>query len=112
MTTLSLSRFSRYKDTPVFDDQDGVGTQFGVFVPPKEFTEIGTGWRVHVVRQHEVGMLDILADRYFGPGYEQAWWCIAIANGLLDPDADMFPGQKLWMPPSSLVDQYAGRTPA
>lgn len=112
VTSIDISAMSRYKDTLAYDDQDGIGPRFGVFTPPAEFTDSETGWRVHVVRQHEVGVLDLLAQRYFGDGYEAMWWCIALANGIIDPESDMSPGQKLWIPPASTVSSFVGRVGA
>ncbi len=110
MSTVFLDRQSRYKDTPVFDDNDGVGPQLGLFVVPAEFQTVGTGWRTHIVRQGEVGFLDLLSARYFGAGFEKMWTVIATVNNIIDPETDMYPGQRLVIPPASLAGTFANRS--
>ncbi len=109
MTDITVSSKSRYKDTPVFDDLGGAGPQFGLFTPPAEFVTGVSSWRVHTVRSHEVGMLDRLAVTYFGQDSEMLWWAIAVANGIVDTEYDMYPGQRLYIPPSSVASAFMRR---
>lgn len=109
MTSVTVSAQSRYKDTPVFDDRSGSGPEFGAFQPPAEFTRGLSNWSMHVVRAHEVGFLDLVAQKYFGPGREMMWWSIALANGIVDTEYDMYPGQRLRIPPLAVAVSYIAR---
>lgn len=85
------------------------GTELGLWQPPSEFQTVRAGWKVHVVRQNEVGFLDILAVQYFGAGMETMWWVIAQANGIVDADAEMYPGMKLRIPTREEVLSFIAR---
>lgn len=98
---------SRYKDTYVANTSEG--TVLALWHPPVEFQKVKDNWRTHTVRQNEVGFLDILAARYFGAGMEQLWWVIAQANGIVDVDADMYPGQRLRIPSRDEVMSFISR---
>lgn len=104
---VNLPYLSRYKDTPVYDE--GGALEFELWAAPPEFGDQGTAGRTHRVTQHEVGFLDIIAVRYFGRGFESAWWAIAQANGIIDPEREMFAGMALIIPPKSRVTQYLSR---
>jgi len=104
---LTLSTLSRYKDTAVYATAGTV--EFGLWNPPLEFTQLPIGSTTHVVRKNEIGMLDMLAVKYYGPGYENMWWSIAQANGIQDPEIDMYPGQVLNMPPRTALTAFAAR---
>jgi hypothetical protein len=99
---------SRYKDTN--NENTSEGTVLSLWVPPVEFQTVKDNWGTHTVRQHEVGFLDILAARYFGAGMEQLWWVIAQANGIVDPDVDMYPGQRLRIPSRDEVMTFVSRS--
>lgn len=107
MATLALSRLSRYKDTPAFLASGRA--EFGLWTPVKEFTSTPAGSRLHTVKSHEVGFLDIIAVIYYGDGYETLWWTIAQANGIIDPEREMRAGMKLRIPPDSRKSQFVGR---
>lgn len=107
MASLTLSRLSRYKDTPAFDA--GGEVEFGLWEKPAEFTDLPTGARLHTVRSNEIGMLDMIAVIYFGDGYEEMWWAIAEANGIINPETEMYPGMKLVIPPDSRKAGFVGR---
>lgn len=108
---IGISNLSRYKDTPLFDDalfgKDEI--QFGTMVPPEEFLEPSENVRRHTVAASEVGFLDILAVRFYGQGYEELWWSIALANAILDPENDMFVGQTLLIPPRAQAIKFISR---
>lgn len=106
MALVSLK--SRYKDTFAYVESGGVEVM-GPFQPPAEFDKPAKGWISHVVQQDEVGFPDILAVRYYGKGSEALWWCICLANGIIDPDLDMVAGKTLTIPPRDLVAQYTAR---
>lgn len=101
MSNLLLSNLSRYKDTKVFSE--GGIVEFALFEAPNEFVEARTDFKIHRVKQNEVGFLDLLAVRYYGRGYETLWWVIALANALIDPETEMFPGMTLVIPPRDAV---------
>lgn len=105
--TISLSNLSRYKDTPIFDDVDAV--RFGAFEPPPEFIDPTENVRRHTVTQDEIGFLDDLAVRFYGEGYEELWWSIALANAMIDPEREMFAGQTLLIPPREKSVQFISR---
>lgn len=105
--SVTLSNLSRYKDTPVYNT--GGTLEFGLWAPIKEFTTLPLGSKVHTVRQNEVGMLDMIAKKYFGAGYEVLWWVIAQANNIMDMEIDMYPGQVLVIPPRPSLIAFQGR---
>ena len=111
MVTLNLSILSRYKDTPVYVSATGK-PEFALFEAPIEFTEGREDYREHRLRKFEVGMLDKLAVRYFGAGYESMWWVIALVNGMVDPEVEMFSGQVLLIPSREAVLEYVARVPS
>lgn len=106
---LNLAADSRYKDTPVYAATGG--PMFALFEAPAEFTQVQTDARRHRVHQHEIGMLDALAVRYYGPTQESLWWAIALANAILDPE-EMYAGQVLLIPPRSAILSFISRVPS
>jgi len=102
---------SRYKDTRVFDDGEGYGKQFGLMESPTEFeADFDPVVAVrHTVTYGEVGFLDRLAVTHFGEGTEELWWVIALVNGIIDPDYDMYLGQVLLIPLPAQVASFVGR---
>jgi nucleoid-associated protein YgaU len=110
MATLQISNFSRFKDSKAYTTADGRY----VFAPmegPREFTTPaeGTNAEIHTVRVHEVGFLDLIAVAKYGPGYERLWWAIALANAMIDPEREMYAGQRLVIPPRATVAQFLSR---
>jgi len=107
---IQLSNYSMYKDTPVYLDPDNV-IRFALWVPPAEFLsgQQGVGATNHTVVSAEVGFLDLIAFKYYGPGYERMWRAIMQANAMTNPETDMYPGQVLTIPPRSSVQQFLGR---
>ena len=110
MAILELSELSRYKDTPVYEAADGT-PEFALFEAPVEFTQNRDGYREHRVKKFEIGMLDALAVRYFGRGYEELWWVIALVNGVIDPEMEMRDNQVLLIPPRDAVLEFIARVP-
>jgi len=106
--TLTLRSDSRYKDTPIYTATDDKPV-FALFEAPGEFTESDEDASTHEVKSNEIGMLDKLAVLYFGAGQEHMWWVIALANALVDPEMEMYVGQKLVIPQRSLVMKYIAR---
>ncbi len=104
---ITVARDSRYKDTPVFSE--GGKPEFGLWEPPPEFDKLAPGTKTHVVSSFEVGFLDLLAVRYYGPGHEHLFWVIAQANAIADPEKEMYPGQTLTIPARSAVVQFQSR---
>lgn len=107
MATVLLPRSSRYKDTRLFARTRG--EEFGVWLPPREFDRTIRQAITHVVASHEVGFLDSIAVRYYGNEMETMWWVIARVNNIVDPERDMFSGQRLILPPSDVVRGYMSR---
>lgn len=106
---MNVPQTSRYKDTPSFQREDGVGEMFGLWRVPVEFQEQASNSLRHVTKGDEIGFLDILAARYYGFGYEHLWWVIAVANGIVDVERDMKVGMTLRIPPRDLVMSFVGR---
>ncbi len=107
---MPFNNTDRTKDTRVFDDRDGNGDQFGLMALPSEFAITPDRlFKRHCVRQFEVGFLDLIANLYYGPGNEPLWWMIALVNGFIDPELDMYPGQIVLIPPVSLVSTFSSR---
>jgi len=109
MTTIAIRSDSRYKDTPVYATDDGKPF-FSLLEPPEEFTVRQSDFQFHRVASHEIGFLDQLAVRYYGPGEENLWWAIALANNILDPELEMFTGQVLTVPSRRVALTFIGRT--
>ena len=106
---VDVARSSRYKDTPVY--QGHVTFEFGLLEVPPEFDALRDGDKAHRVARNDIGFLDGLAVTYYGPGNEKFWWVIALVNGIIDPDRDMFVGQVLTIPSRSTVLEFAARVP-
>jgi hypothetical protein len=107
--TLQLSTDSRYKLTRLFEGDEGL--VFGLLSVLDDFYTLGDDYQIHRVTAPEVGFLDIVAARFFGPGNESLWWVIAYANGIIDPDVDMFPGQTLVIPTRQRLLRFLERRP-
>ncbi len=81
---------------------------------PTEFADAPTATdssvpTIHTVRNHEVGFLDELAFNYYGPGYERLWWTIALANAMIDPEHEMYTGQRLVIPARATISRFLSR---
>lgn len=100
-----MSFSDRYKDTDIFTAPNGQA-QYAPFRLPLEF-ENPAGMQSYRVNRDEVGFLDLVALNSFGQ--EDLWWVIAWVNGMVDPEAEMFPDQVLSIPPRSAVTQFLGR---
>jgi len=106
--TVALPLDSRYKDS--FSYVDNGAVVIGPMQPPPEFSRVSPRWTIHTVTSREVGFPDIIASRYYGDGSEKFWWVICLVNGIVNPDTDLYPGQKLSIPPQDLVTSFANRT--
>ena len=108
MADIDLPQASRYKDTPLFLDPDEEQPVFALQEPPAEFNDT-TDFAVHRVRSREIGFLDQVAVRHYGVGNEILWWSIASANGMIDPENEMFAGQEIFVPPRAAAVQFVSR---
>lgn len=106
--TISLAGTSRYKDTVIFRTPDNRVVP-GLMEPPSEFDPNQEDERVHIVEESEIGFLDSIAIRYYGPGLESLWWGIALANGLVDVETELYPGDAIVIPPRAQVLAYIAR---
>ena len=115
---LQLSSRSRYKlarafvnakDDPRLLGRNIGGFEFGLLPTLPDFDDVGTQYRVHEVRQEEVGFLDGIARRFYGDGFEDMWWVIAYVNAIINPEQDMFAGQRLLVPSRDLVTRFLNR---
>jgi hypothetical protein len=98
MSTIQLPADSRYKDTVIFETPDGRVVP-GLLEPPPEFSADEATARRHSITEVEIGNLDLLAVKYFGPGLESLWPAIALANGITDPEFGVRAGDVLRIPP-------------
>lgn len=99
---------SRYKDTRVYGTEQ-FGPVFALMELPQEFTESREDETTHVVKRTDIGFLDQLAVRYYGPGFEKLAWTIALLNRIIDPDEDMFVNQVLRIPSRRTVLEFQSR---
>lgn len=106
-TALDLPQDSRYKDTPIYEGTRG--PEFSLMEPPEEAIQEDRDYRTHRVRRAEVGFLDVVAGRHYGPGYEEMHWFIQLANGMIDAETEMQTEQELRIPPRALVVQFRTR---
>ena len=111
MPEITLSSLSRYKGTRVYTAADGT-PEFALFEAPVEFTEDRDGYREHRIKKNEIGMLDMLAVHYFGAGHESLWWVIALVNGMVDPEMEMFTQQVILIPPRDAIVDFIARVPS
>jgi hypothetical protein len=107
MTTIAVDVVDRYKDTPVGTWPRGPA--YGLFNLPIEFDGVPVGSRSHVVTEGDAGFLDAIAAQYYGPGRETLWWVIAVANNVVDVEAEVVAGVTLRIPPLSVVQAFAAR---
>jgi len=117
---LALSNRSRYKLTRLFVNaktdprivgRNEDGLEFGLLSVLDDFLALGTDVRTYKVRSGDIGFLDQISVKFYGAGFEDFWWVIAYANGIADPDADMFVGQNLVIPPRETVTAFLSRKP-
>jgi hypothetical protein len=111
--TLQIATNSRYKFTrPFLDSTRTVGLEFDLMSRLDDFYRVGSDYRIHRVRQIDIGFLDRLAVDYYGPGNEPMWWAIAYANAIIDPEMDMAVGQPLLIPSREIVQQFLSSRPS
>lgn len=109
--TLNVGVTSRYKLTRAFvDTERDRGVEFELMSVLEDFYTSGDAFRRHRVTSTEVGFLDKLAVRYFGPGSEGLWWAIAYANAILDPETIPI-GTELIIPSREAVRRFLARRP-
>jgi hypothetical protein len=106
-TQILESTVSRYKDTSLYTGERGL--EYALFEPPKEFETVEIQDTKHNLTESDIGNLDALAVRYFGRGYEQAWWAIALYNGIIDEEFDLSPGDTISIPSRAVVNQFIAR---
>ena len=98
---------SRYKTTKVFAGSRGL--ELGLMEVLDDLYTIGSDYRTYVVRSPDIGFLDRIAVLFYGEGYEWAWWTIAYANSIVDPDQEMYVGQRLVIPTRSAIQRFLAR---
>ena len=103
-TTLQVRRDSRYKKATAHSGDRG--TEFSLLPVLEDFYSLGSQYRVHVVEDLDIGFLDRVAVRYYGPGNERFWWAIAYANAIVDQESDLTPGQILVVPPREAIQSF------
>lgn len=100
---------SRYKLTKVYSGDRG--RELGLMESLPDLFTLGSEFKTYVVRSTDIGFLDRIAVLFFGAGYEWAWWAIAYANNMVDPDQEMFVGQRLVIPPREALQRFLARAP-
>lgn len=100
---------SRYKTTKVFVGSRGL--ELGLMEVLDDLYVVGSDFRTYVVRSLDVGFLDRIAVLFYGDGFEWAWWSIAYANNMIDPDLEMFVGQRLIIPKREALQKFLARKP-
>lgn len=109
--TLNVSAASRYKLTRAFVDSARTrGVEFELMSVIEDFYTSGEEFRRHRITSVEIGFMDKLAVRFFGPGNEQMWWAIAYANAILDPETVQV-GEELIIPSREAVRRFLARRP-
>jgi len=105
---VDVATSSRYKDTGIYAT-DQFGPVFALMELPQEFAEAREDETVYTVRKVDVGFLDQIAVRHYGPGFEKFWWVLALVNRIIDPDHDMFVNQSLRVPSRATVLEFNAR---
>lgn len=100
---------SRYKLTKVYAGDRG--NELGLLESLADLIGVGTSYRTYAVRSPDVGFLDRIAVQFYGAGFEWAWWAIAYANNMVDPDQEMFVGQRLVIPSREALLRFVARAP-
>lgn len=100
---------SRYKLTKVYEGDRG--RELGLLESLPDLIGVGANYRTYAVRSPDVGFLDKIAVQFYGAGFEWAWWVIAYANNMVDPDQEMFVGQRLVIPPREALLRFVARAP-
>jgi hypothetical protein len=81
-----LPIYSRYPKTKIFQLRDDLDRLLNTYAwgtwNPIEFEEDQSD-SVHVVKDHELGRLDLISYQYYGTVH--FWWLIAHVNDILDP---------------------------
>jgi phage tail protein X len=95
---------SRYKDTLVY--LDGGTRSQGVFKCPDYLSTPTPEWKNITLRATDLGQLDAVAVRLYGPGMEALWWVILQANGVVHQERELKAGSVLRVPPASAVDTF------
>lgn len=107
MATISVPITSRFRYTRVFFT-NGL-YRYGTYVPPPSFETVQAGnYSSYSVTASDIGFLDRIAVRFYGPGNESMWWALCRVNGIIDPEVDVWPGRKLKIPPREQVVQFIG----
>lgn len=99
---------SRYKDTRVYRTEQ-FGPVFALMEPPRELLESREDETTYTVKRTDIGFLDHIAVRYYGPGSERFGWVIGLVNRIIDPDTDMHVGQILRIPSRRTVQEFQSR---
>lgn len=98
---------SRYKDTGIAYSSDLSEAFFEMWERPEEIDDFIESASLYLVRNVDVGRLDLLAYEFYGN--VRLWWIIATVNNLVDPIGDMYPGQKLYIPAYDQVMRFVSR---
>lgn len=107
MTTFDYKQSpnSRYLHTPATIVDGKI--QYELWKSNPEFR--GTSdYRTHVVRNTDIGRLDLLAYEYYGT--PSLWWVIADANDIIN-QFDLTLGQALKIPSRALIERYLHAAP-
>lgn len=102
---------SRYKSTQVFRirDTDRQGNELALMSVLPDFFQLGEDFNTYTVGARDIGFLDRVAVRFYGPGFEWAWWVIAYANAIIDVEQEMFSGQKLVIPTRTRLQSFLSK---
>ena len=106
-TAVEIRLDSRYKDTGIAFDASLAKSFLEMWERPTEMDNFIESSSRYLVRNVDVGRLDLLAYEFYGN--VRLWWIIATVNNLVDPIGDMFPGQKLYIPTYDAVVRYMSR---
>lgn len=105
---IDVSTASRYKDTRIYGT-DQFGPVFALMELPQEFAEPREDEASYIVRKTDIGFLDQIAVKHYGPGSEKFWWVLALVNRIIDPDWDMYVNQSLRVPSRATVLEFNAR---
>jgi hypothetical protein len=103
-----ISKNSRYVDTQLISNEGK--NYYGAWKRVDELMRIKDTIRFnrHTVIETEVGCLDMIALRYYRN--ERLGWIIAAFNEIIDPVADMRPGQQLKIPDRLFITAFLTRS--
>lgn len=109
LTPVNLETESRFKDTDLLVDSQGVQYWSPLWIRPTEIAQMVASASTYRLAQSDVGRLDIIAYKTLGDS--KLWWIIAALNQIIEPISEMVPGTVILIPDQTAVMSFTSRGP-